>query len=175
MTHFVGSTTAEQRKKLLDLLRILSVPTWTKWNDGLAWLQLTIERAVASLQKSLQFKYKFGAFMAPQLKFLPSGTISKACNRISLSSSTWCCDASADVWRSGCDEGSFTGMPGLQSSPLPSSSRCAVLLVSLLGLDVTPEASLVWLLLEDKSLLPLVSSMDTWKKINLAILKESLI
>lgn len=149
------------------------MPTWTKWNEGLAWPQLMIDCAIASLQKSLQFRYKFGAFMDPQLKFLPSGTMSKVCKRISISPSTWWCDICADVWRSGSNEGSFTGISGLRAftldsagkTPLPASSRCAVEL----GLGVIPAASLDWLFLEDKSLLSVASSRDTWKKIKLAI------
>lgn len=54
--------------------------------------------------------------MDPQLKFLPPGTMSKVWSRTSLSSSPRGRAACEDVWRSGCDEVSVTGISELDSA-----------------------------------------------------------
>lgn len=151
--------------------------TWTKLKEGSVWPQLMVDLAISLHQKSLQFKYTFGAFLGPQLKFLPSGTMSNVCSRISGSSSTQCHELWWDTWTSGCEKRSLVGFSGLQAFSLGSSGNsspvspcCLLHLISLRGLGavfggkLSLEASLFLLLWEDKSLGSVVSSTDTWKK-----------
>lgn len=130
---------------------------------------------MSSHQNSLQFRYTFGAFVDPQLKFFPSGTMSKVCSRISESCSSCCCD-SGGVWSSEWEKASFAGSWRVQTCSLesandsagnssPSLSNCWVLgLVLRWGLRAACVGGLLLLFLflsEEKFLLSARSSRVT--------------
>lgn len=105
-------------------------PTWTKLKVGFFWPQLTVDLAVSSHQNSLQFKKTFGACRVPPLKFLPSGTMSKACRRTSGSSSTGWEDLGGDVRIPGRFVGVFKDFWGVQTF-IPGCSEGEVIEASL--------------------------------------------
>lgn len=150
---------------------MISELTWIKLNVGFVWPQLTTDLAISSHQKSLQFKYTFGACIGPQLKFFPSGTINIVCSRTSGSSSTSLNALRDDLKRLGQKEGPNEGFWGLQSFSLESSKEGSVnscLPVSKRWVGAVSEGDLsLWaslLLPFSECLLSVESSSDTWNK-----------
>lgn len=164
---------------ILQLEDLISELTWMKLNVGFAWPQLTTDLAISSHQKSLQFKYTFGACIGPQLKFFPSDTINIVCNRTSGSSSVSFHALWDDLKRLGWKEGSIKGFWGLQTfslesskegasnSCLPVSKHWDLEPVSLWWVDADCEGDMslrASLILLVERLLSVESSSDTWNK-----------